>query len=61
MSYTKDQLDRFRELVELGESPRQMDRINSRMEMPEFIELVGRETCEEMFEVLKRELKEQPK
>jgi len=55
IEYTKEELDEFRRLVELGESIQQMDRINSRLRMPKFIERVGRDKCEEMFEVLKRE------
>jgi len=56
MSYTTDELDDFRELVELGESDDQMDRIESRLQMPRFVERVGKEKCDEMFEVLKKEL-----
>jgi hypothetical protein len=55
MTYTKSELDEFRRLVELGESLRQMDRIESRLELPKFIERVGREKCEGMFKELQRE------
>ena len=55
MSYTQGELDAFRSLVEKGESQNQMDRIMSRIAMPPFIEEVGREKCDEMFEVLKKE------
>lgn len=54
--YTEDELDEFRKLVEMGESRCQMDRINSRCDMPKFIERVGREKCDAMFEVLKHEI-----
>ncbi len=54
--YTKDELNEFRKLVEAGESRLQMDRIMSRMEMPKFIERVGKEKCDAMFEVLKKEI-----
>lgn len=54
--YTKEELDEFRTLVELGESRVQMDRINSRLSMPVFIEKVGIDKCEVMFEVLKKEI-----
>ena len=57
MSYTKGELDAFRSIVEKGESQDQMDRIMSRIGMKGFIEDVGREKCDEMFEVLKKELK----
>lgn len=53
--YTKRQLDEFRRLVELGESSNQMDRIESRLKMPKFVAKVGREKCDAMFEVLKKE------
>jgi len=56
MSYTIAQLNQFRRLVEMGESQNQMDRIKSRLEMPGFIEEVGREKCDEMIEVLKKEI-----
>lgn len=56
VTYTEEELDEFRNLVEMGESCHQMDRINSRLEMPKFIERVGREKCDAMFEVLKQEI-----
>lgn len=56
VNYTEEELNEFRELVELGESCHQMDRINSRLEMPKFIKRVGREKCDAMFEVLKQEI-----
>lgn len=56
VNYTEEELNEFRELVELGESCHQMDRINSRLDMPKFIERVGREKCDAMFEVLKQEI-----
>lgn len=43
--YTKDEYRRFKKLVEMGESRVQMDRINSRLQMPAFIEEVGRAKC----------------
>jgi hypothetical protein len=57
MDYTDEELKEFRRLVQMGESSRQMDRIESRLEIPRFIEKVGRQKCDEMFEVLKAELK----
>ena len=53
--YTNKQLDEFRRLVEMGESLHQMDRIESRLEMRKFVERVGRDVCDAMFEVLKKE------
>jgi hypothetical protein len=52
VTYTDDELNEFRNLVELGESINQMDRINSRLEMPLFIDRVGRDKCELMYKVL---------
>ena len=48
-------MNEFRDLVEAAESPSQLDRIRSRLDMPKFIERVGRDKCEAMFEVLKEE------
>ncbi len=56
-NYTEQELDEFRDLVEAGESQSQTERIRSRMDMPKFIEKVGREKCDAMFEVLKQEIK----
>jgi len=56
MDYTQEELKEFRRLVQMGESSRQMDRIESRLEMPRFIEKVGRQKCDAMFEVLKTEI-----
>jgi hypothetical protein len=55
--FTSEELKEFRTLVEMGESPRQVDRIQSRLQMPNFIERVGREKCDAMFVVLKAEYK----
>ena len=54
-AYSKEELDEFRELVEAGESRQQLERIRSRLNMPKFIERVGRDKCEVMFEALKAE------
>ena len=53
--FTEDEMNEFRDLVEAAESPSQLDRIRSRLDMPKFIERVGRDKCEAMFEVLKEE------
>lgn len=54
-TFTDDELNEFRDLVEAAESRSQTERIRSRLEMPKFIERVGREKCDAMFEVLKTE------
>ena len=56
MDYTQEDLKEFRRLVQMSESNCQMDRIESRLEMPRFIEKVGRQKCDAMFEVLKVEI-----
>lgn len=56
IEYTEAELAEFRDLVEAGESRVQTERIRSRLDMPKFIERVGREKCKAMFEVLKLEL-----
>ena len=53
--YTKKEYAEFKRLVLMEESLRQMDRIISRLEMPKFIDRVGREKCDLMFEELKKE------
>jgi hypothetical protein len=55
-NYSKEELDEFRDLVEAGESHNQLERIRSRISMPKFIERVGRDKCNAMFEVLKQEV-----
>ena len=54
--FTEEELCEFRHLVEMGESRDQMDRIRSRLEMPNFVNSVGKEKCDAMFEILKKEL-----
>lgn len=56
IEYTEEDLNEFRNLVELGESKNQMDRINSRLKMPAFIEKHGKEKCDAMFKVLLDEI-----
>lgn len=53
--FTADELKEFRDLVEAAESRNQLERIRSRMDMPKFIDRVGQEKCDAMFEVLKAE------
>ncbi len=54
-NFTQEDLDEFRFLVKKTESTNKMDRIDGRLEMPDFIKRVGNEKCEAMFEVLKQE------
>lgn len=53
--YTRKEYHEFRKLVIMAESPRQMDRIKARLEQPKFIERVGKDKCDLMFEELKKE------
>ena len=53
MSYTVEEFEEFKLLVEMSESSNQIDRIESRLEMPKFIGKVSRQRCDEMFEFLK--------
>ena len=52
VSFTPEDMNEFTQLVILGESHDQMSRITSRLEFPAFIERVGRETCNAMFDIL---------
>ena len=56
IEYSKEELDEFRDLVEAGESGNQLERIRCRLDMPKFIERVGREKCDAMFKVLEAEI-----
>lgn len=62
MDYTDDEFKEFKRLVQMGESNNQMTRIEGRLQMPRFIEKVGHQKCEAMFEVLTAEMiKHHPK
>lgn len=50
--FTRKQFTEFFRLVNMSDSPHQMDRINSRLKMPRFIEENGRETCNAMWELI---------
>lgn len=52
--FSKDQFVEFFNLVNKSGSANQIDRIHARLEMPQFIEAVGREKCDEMWELIKR-------
>ena len=58
MNFTESEWDEFREIVELGESQEEMDRIYSRLLWRKFAKRVYRENCDIIFELLKKELKE---
>jgi hypothetical protein len=47
--WTSAEYRKFKQLVDLAGSLRQMDRITARLEMPKFIERVGKEKCDLMF------------
>ncbi len=47
--YTESQYRKFKRLVEKAESRVQMDRIESRLDMPKFIQEVGKDVCDVMF------------
>ncbi len=55
-SYTEADLREFRKLVQGVESLNQLTRIAARLDMPKFIEKHGKEKCDAMFEILKKEL-----
>jgi len=48
-NYTQSMWDEFSELVFKTSSPDQMERIEARFGMPKFIELYGKDVCDEMF------------
>ena len=50
--FTREQFGKFFKLVNMSRSSDQMDRIDSRLDMPEFINEVGRDKCDEMYELI---------
>jgi hypothetical protein len=52
VKWTADELKRFKRLADLSGSPRQMDRIESRIEMPKFVKEHGKEKCDAMWKHL---------
>lgn len=50
--FNRTQFGRFFNLVNASGSADQMDRINSRLDMPKFIKEVGRETCDRMYKLI---------
>lgn len=54
-TYTPEDFAEFKKLVEMGESRRQMDRIESRLNFKPFIEKHGKAKCDLMFADLCKE------
>ncbi|QCW18488.1 hypothetical protein bas09_0058 [Changchunvirus paulsarasin] len=52
MTFTKEQFSEFFRLVQMSGSCNQMDRINSRLDMPKFIKEHGRDKCNEMWRLI---------
>lgn len=50
--FTKEEFAEFFRLVNMSDSPSQMDRINSRLEMPGFVRKTGRDKCDRMWELI---------
>jgi len=53
MKPTKQQIEKFDELLSMTESQHQMTRITGRLKMKRFIEEHGKELCDLMFEEVK--------
>lgn len=51
-NFTKEQFSEFFRLVNMSGSSDQMDRINSRLDMPKFIRETGRKECDEMYNLI---------
>lgn len=52
--FTKKEFEQFFRLVTMSGSAYQMDRINSRLEMPGFINAVGRPACNKMWSLIEQ-------
>lgn len=52
MKWKLEEITEFKRLVNMSASPHQMDRINSRLDMPHFVKKTGREKCQAMWEHL---------
>ena len=52
--FSKAQFTEFFNLVQKSGSSNQMDRIHARLDMPQFIEAVGRDKCDQMWELIKK-------
>lgn len=51
-TFTRKQFNDFFRLVQMSGSAHQMDRINSRLDMPAFIKATGRANCDAMYELI---------
>lgn len=51
-NFTKEQFTEFFRLVNMAVSESQMDRISSRLEIPEFVREVGKNVCDEMYNLI---------
>lgn len=58
VNYTEEELNEFRELVDLLGSCCNSDRITGRIRMPKFVEEHGKEKCDAMFMVIEAEIEE---
>ena len=56
--YTTAELNQFRRLVRMAESPNQINRIAARVQQPEFIERHGKSKCDAMYAVLLKEIEQ---
>lgn len=52
ITWTKEDITKFKRLVDMGASRNQMDRINSRLDMPQFIKDHGRSKCNAMYDII---------
>ena len=52
MKFTHDEFKEFFKLVNMSGSNDQMDRINSRLSMPGFVDRVGRDKCDQMWALI---------
>lgn len=52
ITWTKEDITKFKRLIDMGASCNQMDRINSRLDMPKFIREHGRSKCDAMYDVI---------
>tara|TARA_R110002051_G_scaffold3335_1_gene18067 strand:+ start:808 stop:981 length:174 start_codon:yes stop_codon:yes gene_type:complete len=55
MEYTAEEFNEFLRLYNLSGSRDQVDRIESRLHMPKFVEKHGEEKCDAMFSVIQEE------
>lgn len=50
--FTKEEFEKFFNLVQMSGSHDQMDRFHSRLEMPKFVDSCGRHKCDEMWKLI---------